>query len=76
MKECWLYLPSWEKCSVTEALEAGVDGILTEDQFFDDIRALGRITVASPEKGDVKIPDEDLTALDTVDSIINYMERL
>lgn len=58
MKEIWLHLPSWNKDLVTESIESGVDAIITEDCYVDDIKDLGRITVIAPEKGDLSIPKD------------------
>ncbi len=58
MKECWLHLPSWNHDVVTEALETGIDTILTVDELVPKIRELGIITVAAPSKADVKVPDD------------------
>lgn len=58
MKQIWLHLPRWDKKQVTEALEAGVDAILTETEFVPRIRELGRITVAAPSGGDLAVPGD------------------
>jgi 3-dehydroquinate synthase II len=58
MKQVWLNLASWNKKIVTEAIECGVDAIISSDDYADKIRELGRITIVSPEKGDLRIPAE------------------
>jgi 3-dehydroquinate synthase II len=58
MKEVWLHLPSWEKKLVTEAIESGVDAILTEPGLVPRIRELGRMTVIAADSGDRKVPGD------------------
>jgi 3-dehydroquinate synthase II len=58
MKEIWLHLTAWDKKLVTESLEAGVDAIITIDEFVPKIKELGRIAIIAPERGDRKIPDD------------------
>jgi 3-dehydroquinate synthase II len=58
MKEVWLHLTAWNKKLVTESLEAGVDAIITADEFVSRIKELGRIAVIAPGRGDRKIPDD------------------
>jgi 3-dehydroquinate synthase II len=58
MKEVWLHLPAWEKKLVTEAIESGIDAILTVPELVRKIKELGRMTVIAAESGDKKIPDD------------------
>ena len=58
MKEVWLHLPSWEKKLVTEAIESGIDAILTVPENVPKIKELGRMTVIAAESGDCKVPDD------------------
>lgn len=58
MKQCWLHLPEWDRDLVTEALESGIDLIITESELVPKIRELGIIDIAAPESGDKKVPDE------------------
>ncbi|MBN1532632.1 MAG: 3-dehydroquinate synthase II [Spirochaetes bacterium] len=58
MKKIWLDLREWNKSLVTEALESGVDAILTIGELVADIRDLGRIEVIAPDAGDLKVPDD------------------
>jgi 3-dehydroquinate synthase II len=56
--EVWLHLASWDKKLVTEALESGIDAIVTETEFVPGIKELGRIPVIAPDGGDRSIPDD------------------
>ncbi len=58
MKQCWLHLPLWDKRLVTEALESGVDAILTSAELVPKVRELGRIVTVAPGSGDLKIPED------------------
>jgi 3-dehydroquinate synthase II len=58
MKEVWLHLPVWEKKLVTEAIESGIDAILTEPGLVPMIKELGRMAVIAAESGDRKIPED------------------
>jgi len=58
LKSCWLHLPEWNHDVVTEALEAGVDLILTTDDLVPKVRELGIVQVAAPQKGDLSIPKD------------------
>jgi len=58
MKQFWLYVDKWQKDLITEAIESGVDLILTRDEFVPKIKELGRIRVASETKGDLTIPKD------------------
>jgi len=58
MKEIWLHLDKWEKELVTEAIETGVDAVLTTKDLAARVRELGRIMVVCPETGDKKVPDD------------------
>ncbi len=58
MKEVWLHLEEWNKELVTESLESGVDAVITMPELVPKIRELGRIAVAAPENGDMKVPDD------------------
>jgi len=63
MKQCWLHLPEWNKDLVTEAIESGVDVILTVPELCSRIRELGRIKIAAPENGDLLVPDDIETVI-------------
>ncbi|OHD69255.1 MAG: hypothetical protein A2W19_15795 [Spirochaetes bacterium RBG_16_49_21] len=58
MKEVWLHLTAWNKNLVTEALESGVDAIVTAPEHVPRIKELGRMMVVSAEAGDRKIPED------------------
>jgi 3-dehydroquinate synthase II len=58
MKKVWLELRDWNKSLVTEALECGVDAILTVEGLIPGIRDLGRIQLIAPGSGDLKVPDD------------------
>jgi 3-dehydroquinate synthase II len=58
MKEVWLHLPAWEKKLVTEAIESGIDAILTVPENVRKIKELGRMAVIAAECGDRTVPDD------------------
>lgn len=49
MKHVWFQAVPFDKKLVTLALESGVDAIVTESERADDVRALGRVEVLTPE---------------------------
>ena len=49
MKHVWFCALPFDKKLVTLALESGVDAIITEAQRADDVRALGRVEVLTPD---------------------------
>lgn len=68
MKQIIFKAIPFQKKLVTLALESGVDAILTEAAKADDVRALGRVTVLTPEDLptlplDSKADEEAATAL-------------
>ncbi|HOO72334.1 MAG TPA: 3-dehydroquinate synthase II [Spirochaetota bacterium] len=77
MKQVWLHLTSWNKGLVTESIENGIDVILTSDEFVDKIKELGRIAVASPEKGDLLIPrDVEIVVISSKDEELKAAQAL
>ena len=58
MKQCWLHLTTWDKKLVTEALESGIDAILSAPEFIESIRELGRIRIISTSGGDLSVPSD------------------
>ena len=49
MKSVWFSALPFDKTLVTLALESGVDAIVTDAAHADDVRALGRVQVLTPE---------------------------
>jgi len=49
VKHVWFCALPFDKKLVTLALESGVDAIITEAQRADDVRALGRVEVLTPD---------------------------
>lgn len=58
MKQCWLNLTNWNKKLVTEALESGIDAIVSPPEYIPYIKELGRITIVSTDGGDLSIPSD------------------
>jgi len=58
MKQCWLYLKEWNKDLVTESIEAGIDAIICDSQYVNDIKDLGIINTISEKGGDLSIPGD------------------
>jgi 3-dehydroquinate synthase II len=54
MKTVWVKVTPWDKSLVTAALEAGADGIVSDEPRHADIRELGIITTITPD-GDLKL---------------------
>ena len=49
MKSVWFSALPFDKALVTLALESGVDAIITDAAHADDVRALGRVEVFTPD---------------------------
>ena len=49
MKQVWFSAIPFDKKLVTLALESGVDAVITDPGHADDIRALGRVEVLTPD---------------------------
>jgi 3-dehydroquinate synthase II len=54
MKKIWVKIIPYEKNLVTGCIESGVDAILVEEKYREEVKKLGIIKVISPE-GDLKL---------------------
>jgi 3-dehydroquinate synthase II len=58
MKQAWVRLEKWSDELAVAAIESGADALILPEGFTDRAKALGRITVVSPD-GDLK-PGSDI----------------
>lgn len=59
MKEFWYWPDSFDKKLISAAIEAGAKVVILEDpSHVEDIKALGKIKVASKENGDYKLGED------------------
>lgn len=64
---------------IAEQLSVGEDEVQLETSFKDDLGAdsldLFELVMALEEEYDVEIPSDDLTELNTVEDVINYLKN-
>jgi acyl carrier protein len=60
-------------------VSANVANIKPDESFkkagIDSLEMMN-VFLALEERFDIKIPDEDIQALDTIDNVVNYLRRL
>jgi len=56
-KRVWVRVLPWDKGKVTAALEAGADGVIVPEGYYDKVKELGLIDVIAPD-GDVKMGED------------------